>query len=255
MDGAHLAGEVDHAEQAAGVGVVHRRRSARPRLDDLVEVLGGEHLHGMVGRQRGADRVRAGAALAPQRPDGEVHRVRGGQPDRGRALEPQQRAIRIADHHQVRRVVGDPGEALADQRRDGEERMHLPAGRGLVVVGDQRRRALRARIDAGGERAAPGVGDRPPHGLRAATADKPFPGASNFPRAPRGRGRGINRQPGVTQSTSLGPARGIGPRPKVRPPRAQGNSTAAQLQRLGVTNGGVRCRLSPARQRGGGDTA
>ena len=128
----------------AGVGVVHRGGRARPRLHDLVEVLGGEHLHRVVGGQRGADRVRARAALAPQRPDREVHRVRGREPDARRALEPQQRPVGIADHHQVRGVVGDPGEALADERRDRHERVDLPARRDLVVVGDRRRGAARA---------------------------------------------------------------------------------------------------------------
>ena len=57
--GAERAGQVDHAEQLAGRGVVHRRRRARPAVQQPVEVLGREDLHGMVERERGADRVGA----------------------------------------------------------------------------------------------------------------------------------------------------------------------------------------------------
>ena len=46
---------------------------ARPALDRLVEVLGAEDLDGVVGGERGADRVRARAGLAPQHALGEVH--------------------------------------------------------------------------------------------------------------------------------------------------------------------------------------
>ncbi len=214
VHGAHPAREVDHAEQAAGVGVVHRRGRARPRLHDLVEVLGGEHLDRVVGGERGADRVGPRAALAPQRADGEVHRVRGGEPDLGRALEPQQRPVGIADHHQVRRVVGDPGEALADQRRHRHQRMDLPARRGLVVVGDRGRGAVRARIDAGRRRAPPRVGDRPTDGLRAIASEESLPGMANLPRSPRRRSRGVDGQPGIPQSCPRGPIVGFGALPR-----------------------------------------
>ena len=38
--GLEPAGHIDDAEDAAGLGVVHRRRAARPRLDEPVEMLG-----------------------------------------------------------------------------------------------------------------------------------------------------------------------------------------------------------------------
>jgi hypothetical protein len=188
VHGAHPAREVDHAEHAAGVGIVDRGRRARPRLHDLVEVLGGEHLNRMVGGECGADRVRPRPALAPQRPDREVHRVGRRQPDARRAFEPQQRPVGVADDHQVRGVVGDPGEALAHERRDREQRVDLPTRRDLVVVGHGWRRAARRRVDAGRGRPLPGVGDRAAHGLRAIALEELLPGMANLTRAQRGGG-------------------------------------------------------------------
>ena len=76
---------------------------------------------------------------------------------------------------------------------------------------------MRARIDAGRERALPRVGDRPPHGLRATATEEAFPGTPNLPRATRGRGRGIDRQPGIAHRL-----------PSVRAPdRATGHGSAA----------------------------
>ena len=210
VHGAHPAREIDHADEVAGVGVVHRRGRARPRLHDLVEVLGGEHLDRVVGGERGADGVGPRAALAPERADGEVHRVRGREPDLGRALEPQQRPVGIAHNHQVRRVVGDAGEALADQRRHGLQRMDLPARRGLVVVGDRGRGAVRARIDARRRRSSPRVGDRLTDRVRATTSEEPLPSMANFPRSPRRRSRGVDGQPGIPQSCPRGPIVGFG---------------------------------------------
>ena len=85
MDGAEVAREIDDAEQLAGVGVVDRRGRARPALHGLVEVLGAEDLDGVVGGDRGADRVRAGPGLAPQHALGEVHHLGGAPPHRARS--------------------------------------------------------------------------------------------------------------------------------------------------------------------------
>ena len=79
VDGAEVAREVDHADHRAGVRVVDRRRAARPALHRIAEVLGPEDLDRVVERDRGADRVRARAALAPQRALGEVHVAGGAQ--------------------------------------------------------------------------------------------------------------------------------------------------------------------------------
>ena len=162
-----------------------------------------------------------------------------------RALEPQQRPVRIADHHQVRRVVGDPGEALADQRRHSDERMDLPARRRLVVVRDQRRGAVGARIDARRRGSPPGLGDRLAHGLRATASEEPLPGTTDFPRSERWGSRGVDGQPGIPQSSPLGPIvgdRGDTQRTAVSP-RAQTNlqrpCSASSLQTTG-----------PARRRG-----
>ena len=84
VDRPHLAGEVDHADQLAGVGVVDRSRRAGPLLDDLVEVLGREHLHRVLGGDRRSDRVGPGPALATTAfpPRSSSSRRRGAGPSR-----------------------------------------------------------------------------------------------------------------------------------------------------------------------------
>jgi hypothetical protein len=102
-------GELDHPEHLARVGVVHRGRRAGPGLDDLDEVLGGEDLHRVVGRQGGPDRVGPGAVLAPESALHEVHRVRRQRPQLGVAVELQQHPRRVAQDDQVVRLAGEAG--------------------------------------------------------------------------------------------------------------------------------------------------
>ena len=77
VDDADVAGQVDDPEHPAAVGIHDRRGRARPALDGLGEVLGGEDLHRVAGGDRRADGVRARRRLAPQRALDEVHLVGG----------------------------------------------------------------------------------------------------------------------------------------------------------------------------------
>ena len=123
VDVGEVAREVDDAEQAAGVGVVDRSRRARPALHDLVEVLGAEDLDGVVGGDRGADRVRARAGLAPQRALGEVHVVGGAAAQARAALDAQQHAAGVGDDDEVAVssaiARGTRGSAAPRGRADG----------------------------------------------------------------------------------------------------------------------------------------
>ena len=138
VHGARVAREVDHADHRAGVRVVDRRGAAGPALDRVAEVLGAEDLDRVVERDRGADRVGARAALAPQRALGEVHVARRAQAHLRGALDRHQHAVGVRDDDQVARLVGDRRQALADQRRDAGERVLLEA---LVRLRPRRRRS------------------------------------------------------------------------------------------------------------------
>ena len=127
--------------QLAGVGVVDRRRRARPALHGLVEVLGAEDLDGVVDGDRGADRVRARAGLAPQRALGEVHRL-GGAQAQARPLPSiaQQHAVGVGDHDEVARPrrrsrTGTRGSAARRGRADAPP----SASCSLALVGDDGR--------------------------------------------------------------------------------------------------------------------
>ena len=107
-------------------------------LHGLVEVLGRKDLHGVVGGQGRSDRVRAGSVLAPESPLGEVHRVGGGHAHPRVAPDPQQEPVGVTDDDEVRRLVCDGREAVLDQGQRGGQRMHVPARRGLLLVGENR---------------------------------------------------------------------------------------------------------------------
>lgn len=110
------AGDVDRAEQAAGVRVVDRRGGAGPRLHRHGEVLGREDLHRMVDRDRDAGGVGARVRLVPPGPGDEVHPL-GPRPRPTMALDPEQPAGRVAHRKQVPPVVGDAAQQVAEQRQ------------------------------------------------------------------------------------------------------------------------------------------
>ena len=58
-----VAGHVDDAQEPAGLGVVHGRRGARPRLNEPVEVLRAADLDGSIQGERGSRRCRADRRL------------------------------------------------------------------------------------------------------------------------------------------------------------------------------------------------
>jgi hypothetical protein len=95
------AGQVNDSDQLTGFGVVDGRRRAGPGLDWLNEVLGGEDVYGVIGRQGSPDGVGSSAVLAPQRALGEVHGIGGLRADSGVALECEQRPGRVAHDDQV----------------------------------------------------------------------------------------------------------------------------------------------------------
>jgi hypothetical protein len=95
------ARQVDDAKQLARLRVVDGGRCAGPGLDLLHEVLGGEDLDRVIGRQRRPDSVGAGAHLAPERALREVHRVGCLRANPGVALDLEQHPRRVADDDHV----------------------------------------------------------------------------------------------------------------------------------------------------------
>ena len=256
VDGREVAGEVDDSDQRAGVGVVDRRGRADPRLHRLVEVLGTEHLDRVVDRDGGPDRVRAGAALAPQRALGEVHRSRprgGGSPGcpRCTAARRRRRRRRSGSRPPPRWRPGTRGSA-ARSRPSGcssEARVRV------VLVGDHRREAAAGGVDAGRERAPPRVGDRqcgPAPGPRRrhvrcgqarrhsaprrSAAPGLAPSGLSRRRWPATRSRSSGSAPALLsrsyQHTSAGGAR------TQRRPRGPTRSVRAGLKRRGAPPGG-----------------
>ena len=205
VDGREVAGEVDDAEQLAGVGVVDRRRRARPALHDLVEVLGPEDLDGVVGGDRGADRVRARAGLAPQRALGEVHVVGGAQAQARAALDAQQHAVGVGDDDEVLGVVGD--------RRRGTRGSAAPRGRAgappsAAASRPRRRRPARAGGRSGRCRPRPSAArsrrsargrrpDRRPVARVAEPGDEPLPREAQLLGPQRRRRSDVDGQPGL----------------------------------------------------------
>ena len=112
---------------------------------------------GSVDGERGAHRVRADRVFRPaharRQPDG-IGRAQ----QAARALAPQDGPVRVGDDHDVHGLVRDAHQRAAQQRQDGSERVRGPDP---VEVGgpvdDGRVEAV--RVDAGGQAAAPRLGD------------------------------------------------------------------------------------------------
>jgi hypothetical protein len=156
-----------------------------------------------------SDRVRPRPAFAPERALDEVHRVGCAHAHVRVPLHPQEHAVGITDDDQVPRLVRRGGQAGADQRRHRRERMHLPAGGGLVRIGD-RRDPQPGRVDAGCRRAPPRRDDRLAHRLAVpangnllpVAFDESLPRASELSR-PVGRSVGhIDGQPRVRHASA-----------------------------------------------------
>ncbi|PSK65848.1 hypothetical protein B0E53_02166 [Micromonospora sp. MH33] len=126
------AGDVDRAEQPAGGRVVDRGGGAGPALHRPDEVLGGEDLHAVVDGQGGAGRVGAGVGLVPAGAGHEVHPL--GVPEHPRVpLHPEQPSVRVADRHEVRAVLRDAAEQVAEEGQYAGQRVGGPVARQRVV--------------------------------------------------------------------------------------------------------------------------
>src|SRR3954451_2207047 len=67
------AREVDDSEDSTGYRVVHGRARAAPPMMPLIEVLGGEHLQGVISCEHRPDAVRSGRGFAVLGAFDEVH--------------------------------------------------------------------------------------------------------------------------------------------------------------------------------------
>ncbi len=156
MHGRRGSRDVDDTDDLTGAWIPDRRSRAGPRVVAAHEMLGGEHLHGTVGHQRGADGVGADGALAPVGALDEPEPV-GVVQHRRRAGAPQHPALRVGDDKDV--------DALGDNRfqapRDLVEHRHQArrASQHLQRTGLDHRRALAVGVDSLGHQPLPGVAD------------------------------------------------------------------------------------------------
>ena len=199
MRRAQRPADVDDAEQRARHGVVDRRRRAPPRVLLGQEVLGAEDLHGVVDRQRGADRVRARAVLGPAHALGELDPLDRVVLDALVALEPEDPALGVADDHHVLGVVGERAEAAAQDRHHVGDRRVGPGLDERVRV----ERAVRAQtlgVEAGELHPRPRLLD---HGARleraAAAFERGLPHPPQVPRMHPHVGAGIDGDEGVAR--------------------------------------------------------
>ncbi len=118
------------------------------------EVLGREHLHGVVLSERRAHRVGAGGRLRPHRSKLEVH-LAGSLHERRPTVEPEQRSVGIAHERDVILIAHIVEEST--QNRDGNrQRVLLPAGLHLLL-GQGKGRQASTRIKPGRRGPLPGA--------------------------------------------------------------------------------------------------
>ncbi len=147
------AGDVDDAEDAAGLGVVDRHGGARPRLHETIEVLGAADLHGAIECQRRARSGGADGRLRPVRAFDEPH-VPGECADAMVALHPQQAPCGIAyrDHDsRISRVARK--QKRSDHVHHARERVR--AAILLELLDGEVERGERLGADEVGQRPAP----------------------------------------------------------------------------------------------------
>ena len=162
VDGVDRAGDVDRAEDQAGVGVVHGRRGARPDVVGAHEVLGRVDRHRRVDGQRGAHGVGADRRLGHAEAGGEAGRVgRVQQP--GGAFAPEDRAVGVGDQHDVHGLVGDAHEGAAQERHHVVERVAV-AQVGHLVVAVHRPGHPPVGVDVRGQAPFPRRADERPRG-------------------------------------------------------------------------------------------
>ena len=94
------AREVDDSEDSTGYRVVYRRTRAGPPMVSLIEVLGGEHLQGVIGCEYGPDAVRSGRGFAVLGAFDEIH-LGGPSSQRVRTFDVQEQPRGIAYNDQA----------------------------------------------------------------------------------------------------------------------------------------------------------
>jgi hypothetical protein len=127
-------------------------------VDPADQVLGRVDLHRLPDGERRTHAVGADLVLRPDRAFGQSDPV-GLAPYIGRTLAPEDHPLGVGDDHDVRGLVGDRGQRLAQYRQDGAERVVLADAFDGVGVDDHRRR-VQAGIDRGGQRPLPGRRDQ-----------------------------------------------------------------------------------------------
>ena len=187
----HRPADVDHAEEHAGRGIVDRRGRAPPRVLLGEEVLGREHLHRALDRQRRPDRVRAGAVLRPQHPLAERDPL-GAQLHLGMPLDPQDPAVGVADHHHVLGVERDRAETAPQRRQRLAQRRRRP--RRVELVGRQRPPRMQVvRVQTRARHPRPRLRDHGAHGRRL----------QRLPRPPQDAGVRPDVRPGVDRDERI----------------------------------------------------
>ena len=125
----------------------------------LVEVLGGEHLQGMVSREHGPDAVRSRRCLAVPGAFDEVH-LRGARSQGLRTFDVQEQPGSVADDDQA--LGRDLPELIEQHVYEGAERMLGPALPHLAAIRLERSQQI-GRIQTGVQRPLPGIDDRQSH--------------------------------------------------------------------------------------------
>src|SRR5919198_5328120 len=100
------ARQVDDSEGSTRYRVVHGRPRARPPMMTVVEVLGGEHLQGVISRKHRPDAVRSRRGFAVPGAFDEIH-LRGARPQRVRTFDVQEQPGGVAYDDQALGLARD----------------------------------------------------------------------------------------------------------------------------------------------------
>jgi hypothetical protein len=135
-------GHVDHSDQAPGLGIMDRRRRARPRLHEAIEVLGAVDLHRSTQRERGAGGGGSDDLFGPVRACDETH-FAGLVADGAVAFDPQEPAGGIP-HGDDDPRIGFGQQKTADHVHRPGEGMSAPVRLELFGREVQRRQPIGA---------------------------------------------------------------------------------------------------------------